>query len=101
MAERKSEALALLEKKVDKTDEQLMISSQLAYSQARWHLAIELLQRQIKQQPRNDYLRLLLAVSYFENKDYIHARKQFRLIKQSQYMKTAQDWLSQIDYLLS
>ena len=101
MAERKSEALALLEKKVDKTDEQLMISSQLAYSQARWHLAIELLQLQIKQQPRNDYWRLLLAVSYFENKDYIHARKQFRLIKQSQYMKTAQDWLSQIDYLLS
>ncbi len=77
----------------------LAISSQLAYSLSRWSQAVNLLTRQISIEPENDYWRLLLAISYFELKDYVNARAQLVQIADGQYLNTARHWLAQVDYL--
>ncbi|MET2955254.1 hypothetical protein ABXV17_17385 [Vibrio harveyi] len=73
----------------------------LAYQQGEWLKAISLFEHLDPNNKSNHYWLLLSAISEFELRRWDNAKQAFARLKGTNYDQLAEQWLSQIDYLLS
>ena len=77
----------------------LATKSQLAYAEGKWPLAVSLLQQQIDLEPKQEKWRLLKGIAHFELQQYSLAITEFQSLQKGKYKNSAQQWLSQSQYL--
>ncbi|MCW7556276.1 hypothetical protein NX722_27330 [Endozoicomonas gorgoniicola] len=100
LSRQQRKALKLLNESNDSSQKNtLALRSQLAYSLGHWPEAIQFLEQQIKKEPENQYWLLLQSLAYYENNQLEKARTLLEKVTQKEYLASAQQWISQIDYL--
>lgn len=97
LSRQREKALQLLE--TFSQPKYLATKSQLAYAEGKWPLAVSLLQQQIALEPKQDKWRLLKGIAHFELQQYSLAIIEFQSLQKGKYKNSAQQWLSQSQYL--
>lgn len=97
LSRQREKALQLLE--TFSQSSYLATKSQLAYAEGKWPLAVSLLQQQIDLEPKQDKWRLLKGIAHFELQQYSLAITEFQSLQKGKYKNSAQQWLSQSQYL--